>query len=412
MAKMRLLHTADWHLGQKFLSMNRDEEQQKALLWLIETIKTEKIDVLVVSGDIFDVNNPPLTAEQIYYNFLVRLLETDCQHVIIIGGNHDLPSRLNAPAGLLKALNVHIIGAATEPISEQIIVLKNKKKEVMGIVAAVPFLRDKDFKISISGESIEQRTQRIKDGIYAHYQAVTQLLTDENGEFFSLIKDTENRPPLITTGHLYAKGASASEEQTKIYIGNLENIEAEQFPTIYDYVALGHIHRPQIVGKKNHVRYSGSLIHLSFSEREDEKIVLVGDFENGKGLVDLQTIKVPVFRKLWTVKGTLEEIDAKLTKINNPDAPLPAWVEVLVEDTKTVLNADATVRAMAKGLHLEILKVRAPQLGLSLGKSVNTENLDELTPEEVFLMKISTNKEEDKEQLLDTFRELMDITHT
>jgi DNA repair protein SbcD/Mre11 len=406
---MRLLHTADWHLGQKFLSMSRDEEQQKALLWLIDTIKTEKIDVLVVSGDIFDVNNPPISAEQIYYDFLVRLRETDCQHVIIIGGNHDLPSRLNAPAGLLKALNVHVIGAATEPISEQIIVLRNNKKEVMGIVAAVPFLRDKDFKISISGENIEQRTQRIKDGIYAHYQAVTNLLTDEKGTFYALLKDKENRPPLITTGHLYAKGASASEEQTKIYIGNLENIAAEQFPDIYDYVALGHIHRPQIVGKKKHIRYSGSLIHLSFSEREDEKIVLIADFENGKGLVDLQPIKVPVFRKLWTVKGTMTEIDAKLTKINNPDAPLPAWVEVIVEDTKSVLNADTSVRAMAKGLHLEILRVRAPQLGLSLEKLVNTENLDELSTEEVFLKKVSSHSEKDKEQLLDTFRELVDL---
>jgi hypothetical protein len=112
---------------------------------------------------------------------------------------------------------------------------------------------------------------------------------------------------------------------------------------------------------------------------------------------------------LWTVKGTMTEIDAKLTKINNPDAPLPAWVEVIVEDTKSVLNADTSVRAMAKGLHLEILRVRAPQLGLSLEKLVNTENLDELSTEEVFLKKVSSHSEKDKEQLLDTFRELVDL---
>jgi DNA repair protein SbcD/Mre11 len=405
---MRLLHTADWHLGQKFQALNRDSEQSAALLWLIEIIKSEKIDVLVVSGDIFDVNNPPVSAEQIYYNFLLQLRETDCQHVVIIGGNHDLPSRLNAPAGLLKALNVHVIGAATDPIKDEIIVLNDKSGAVMGVIVAVPFLRDKDFKVSTSGESSEQRMQRIKDGIYAHYQEVTSLLMDKKGEFAPLFKDPKLRPPLIATGHLYATGASASEEQTKIYIGNLENISADQFPPIYDYIALGHIHRPQIVGKKNHVRYSGSLIHLSFSELKDDKIVLVCDFENGKGLTNLQEIKVPVFRKLWSIKGSLQAIEAKLSTINNPDAPFPAWVEVVVEDNNAVLNAEISIREMAKGMYLEIIRIRNAQSNYSLENFVKSENLDELTPEDVFIKKISNLTEEEQEELKDTFRELME----
>jgi DNA repair protein SbcD/Mre11 len=406
---MRLLHTADWHLGQKFLSMNRDEEQKMALHWLIEAIKTEKIDVLVVSGDIFDVNNPPVSAEQIYYEFLVKLRETDCHHVVIIGGNHDLPSRLNAPAGLLKALNVHVVGAATDDLKEEIIVLKDKKNELMGIVVAVPFLRDKDFRVSTSGESAEQRTQRIKEGIYTHYQEVTQKLMEEKGEFLPLIYDPNKRPPLITTGHLYATGASASEEQTKIYIGNLENISAEQFPICYDYVALGHIHRPQMVGKKNHIRYSGSLIHLSFSELKDDKIVLICDFENGQGLINLKEIKVPVFRKLWTIKGNMAEIESKLSKINQLDAPLPAWVEIMVEDTKSVLNAELSIREMAKGMNLEILRIRNLQSSFSLENYVQNENLDNLKPEDVFMKKISTYTDDEQEELRDTFRELMEM---
>jgi DNA repair protein SbcD/Mre11 len=274
---------------------------------------------------------------------------------------------------------------------------------------AVPFLRDKDFRVSTSGESAEQRTQRIKEGIYTHYQEVTQKLMEEKGEFLPLIYDPNKRPPLITTGHLYATGASASEEQTKIYIGNLENISAEQFPICYDYVALGHIHRPQMVGKKNHIRYSGSLIHLSFSELKDDKIVLICDFENGQGLINLKEIKVPVFRKLWTIKGNMAEIESKLSKINQLDAPLPAWVEIMVEDTKSVLNAELSIREMAKGMNLEILRIRNLQSSFSLENYVQNENLDNLKPEDVFMKKISTYTDDEQEELRDTFRELMEM---
>ncbi|MEL7220922.1 MAG: exonuclease subunit SbcD, partial [Bacteroidota bacterium] len=107
---MKVLHTSDWHLGQKLLQLDRQEEFALALDWLLEVIIAEQIDVLLVSGDIFDIGNPPNQSRELYYNFLRRLLNSECRHVVITGGNHDSPAMLNAPRELLAAFNIHIVG--------------------------------------------------------------------------------------------------------------------------------------------------------------------------------------------------------------------------------------------------------------------------------------------------------------
>jgi exonuclease SbcD len=397
---MVLLHTSDWHLGQKFIGQSRDPEHERALDWLLQTIVSEKVEVLIVAGDIFDVNNPPVSAEALYYRFLARLLQTTCRHIVIIGGNHDSPTRLEAPKKLLHALGIHIVGCATDQPQDEIIVLRDANNQPEAIVAAVPFLRDKDFKISLSGESTEARVNRIKTGIYEHYTAVAALAgANQQGNI-----------PVIATGHLYAKGASSSGEQNNIYIGNLENITAEQFPEIFDYIALGHIHRPQKVGKKNHIRYCGSLIPLSFSEISDKKQVLICNFEAGKGLLSVQELHAPIFRKLITLRGSLAEVEANLIKTNDQEAPLPAWVEIIVEGDPGIAGLDKHLRDAAAGMNLEILKIRNERRQVSLDEAVEAANLDALTPEEVFRKRCETMgiDASETEELINTFRELQE----
>lgn len=393
---LRVLHTSDWHLGQKFINQSREAEHGLALEWLLQTIENERIDLLIVAGDIFDVNNPPVSAEELYYRFLTRLKSTCCRHVVIIGGNHDSPSKLDAPRGLLRALDMHVLGCATEDPADEIIELKNAAGELEALVAAVPFLRDKDFKITVAGESTDDRIDRIKEGIYRHY-----ALAGEQAA-------ARARPgvPVLATGHLYAKGASSSGEQNNIYIGNLENIAAEQFPAIFDYVALGHIHRAQKVGKKNHIRYSGSLLPLSFSEISDKKSVLTVEFEPGKGLSAVREIPVPVFRRLLSLRGSLAKVEEKLQKANLPEDPLPAWVEIVVDGENTVGSLDRHLRELAKGFHLDILKIKHEHHAESLDQYTEVENLDALTPEEVFEKLLESRAEQDKTALLNTFREL------
>ena len=149
---MKILHTSDWHLGQRFLFNDREQEHQRALDWLADTIRTQEVDALIVAGDIFDINNPPNYARTMYYRFLTSLLGTSCRHIIITGGNHDSPSMLNAPRELLRLLNIHVVGAVGDALEEELVELKDSEGELELVVAAVPFLRDRDLRFSQAGE--------------------------------------------------------------------------------------------------------------------------------------------------------------------------------------------------------------------------------------------------------------------
>lgn len=392
------LHTSDFHLGQKLIGQNRDVEHEMMLNWLLDTIRHEQVDLLLVSGDVYDVNNPPVSAETLYFRFLARLAEYGCRHAVITGGNHDSPAKLEAPKKLLQALQIQVVGSAAAAPADDILYIPMPDSPKTLAVAAVPFLRDKDFAPAAAGESDTDRTRRMKEGIYRHYQNMAAALAEHQG-------------PKIATGHLYAKGASATEEQQNIYIGNLENIAAEQFPEIFDYIALGHIHRPQRVGKQNHIRYCGSPMPLSFSELRDDKIVLIGEIHADHGLLSLRELAVPRFRRLLSLQGTMDEVLAKLPGLSDPDAPLPAWVDVEISGESGALSIDRRLRdaVQEQNLRLELLKIRnkrSDNAG-SEESAVDTE-LQDLTPEQVFLSRCAQAElPPDKvTSLTNTFREL------
>jgi len=372
-----------------------------ALEWLHQTIESERIDVLIVAGDIFDIGNPPSYARTLYYRFLTKLQGSCCQHIIIIGGNHDSPSMLNAPKELLHILNVHVVGAATDDIGDEIVELKDEKGRLEAIIAAVPFLRDRDIRQSVSGESGLERIAKVQEGIIRHFQKA--------GEAVKAI--SKKKVPIIATGHLYAKGALASDKQDNIYVGNIENIEGDHFPKVFDYVALGHIHRAQLVGEQAHVRYSGSIIPLSFSEIQDSKIILVLDFD-GKKLANIQEVKIPRFRELVTFKGDLESIKGKLKRFDEKrKGELMPWVDIIVEMEENIANLDGEIREFAKDFWMDILKIRTPRSHTGLEGMSEEVSLDDLSPEEVFLKKCDSGGEmpkEEKAELLVTFRELGD----
>ncbi|PCH76010.1 MAG: exonuclease sbcCD subunit D [Flavobacteriaceae bacterium] len=398
---MKILHTSDWHLGHRLHDQVQTQEQGLFLKWLLDTIISEQIDVLLIAGDIFDTGTPSTLSLKMYYDFLVQLHASNCKHVIVTGGNHDSPGTLNAPKELLETLDVKVVGKATEDIADEVFKLTVKGESI--VVAAVPYLRDQDIRKAVAGEQFDDITERYKTALIQHYTAVAEKSEAINTEGF----------PMIAMGHLFAVGGTISDSEQNIYVGNLGHIGAEDFPNCFDYIALGHLHRPQIVGGNPKVRYAGSPVILSFSEINQVKKVLILRTENNK-ITEVTDREIPRFREVLRVKGSLVICEEKLQAVRSNAYELTPWVEVVLEDEVQNALGAGEINKMAGTLDLEVLKVTLNSQRTIVGLeelTANTQHIKELSPLHVFKMKceemefdLASNK-----TVLDAFNEALQI---
>ncbi|MBT2557893.1 exonuclease subunit SbcD [Hymenobacter sp. ISL-91] len=407
---MRILHTADWHLGQRFIQGHeRTEEHRHFLDWLVATIEAEQVEVLVVAGDIFDTGSPSNQALELYYDFLLKLRQTGCRDVVVVGGNHDSPATLNAPARLLRHLRVHVVGCVPECFEDQVLVLDDATGKPGLVVCAVPFLRDRDVRLSVPGESAEERETRIRQGLADHYARVAEIEQVWQLKALGL--------PVLATGHLYAAGAAPSDSERTIHVGNLGQVTADHFPAVFDYVALGHLHRPQRVGGQAHIRYSGSPIALSFSEVDHAKEVLLVEFTAGK-VAGLHSRPVPGARRLVRFHGTLDEVSTALMAYDNAGYALPAWADVQIHSELSQLEVAETLLKVIDALdrqrlvvlarrHLRLLTLR-PLGATEETEASLTRSLHDFTAREVFEQRLEAEPAEARAELLRTFDELLE----
>lgn len=327
--QMKILHTADWHLGQMFYQFDRSYEHEMFLEWLLETIGNQNIDVLLVSGDVFDVSNPSAASIRIFYSFLNKATTQypDLQ-IVITAGNHDSASRLEAPKPLLESSNVHIIGLIhkTEEgdidYEKMLIPITNKEGEVKLWCLAIPFLRMGDYPI-IPGSS-----NSYSDGVAALY-------TQAFEHIHSMRLPHQH---IIAMGHLHAMKVSFYDEDShdREIMGGVECIPLSAFHDDISYTALGHIHRAQKVGEKDNIRYSGSPIPLSFSELNYLHQVLILEYAEG-GLQNIQPLEIPVSIPLIKIPkkpGTLAEVIQELLlleDIEERDIRQSPYLEVHVQ---------------------------------------------------------------------------------
>ena len=283
---LTILHTSDWHLGRRLYGRMRYEEFEAFLSWLEETISAQKVDVLIVAGDIFDTMTPSNRAQALYFEFLGRVSKSCCQHVVIVAGNHDSPTFLDAPSQVLKFLNVHVIGTACDDLTDEVLVLNDADGTPHCIVAAVPYLRDRDVRSSSAGESAKTKDANVIAGICAHYDEVASIAKAQQAK---LAEANQRHIPIIATGHLFAAGGTTTDDDgvRELYVGSLGKISADMFDECFDYVALGHLHVPQRVGGRESIRYSGSPIAMGFGEARQQKQVLLVKFgEASKQVTD------------------------------------------------------------------------------------------------------------------------------
>ncbi len=279
MRPLNILHTSDWHLGRRLYGHMRYAEFEAFLSWLHATIITQQVDVLIVAGDIFDTMTPSNRAQSLYYDFLTQIVKTHCQHVVIVAGNHDSPTFLDAAKGLLQALNVQVVGTAYEDPNDEVLLLSDDTENSLPLclIAAVPYLRDRDVRSSQAGESGRTKDANVIAGIEAHYRAVTDCALAEQAK---LLATYGQHVPIVATGHLFAAGGRTTEDDgvRDLYVGSLGSVSANIFDSAIDYVALGHLHVPQKVGGYEHIRYCGSPIAMGFGEARQQKQVLLIQF--------------------------------------------------------------------------------------------------------------------------------------
>ncbi|WP_371369459.1 exonuclease subunit SbcD [Pseudomonas sp. QL9] len=398
---MRILHTSDWHLGQHFMGKSREAEHRAFCRWLVEQVREHAVDAVLIAGDIFDTGAPPSYAREQYNRFIVELRETGAA-LVVLGGNHDSVAMLEESRELLAVLGTRVVAAVGTDLDQQLLVLPQRDGTPGALLCAIPFLRPRDLLASQAGQSAQDKQLALQQAIQAHYQALFALAEARRAELGGKL-------PIIATGHLTTVGASASESVREIYVGSLEAFPTTAFPQA-DYIALGHIHRPQKVGGLEHIRYCGSPIPLSFDEARQTKEVLLVDLDEN-GLRAVTPLPVPCFQHLQSLAGNLESLPAALAEAARlGSAEQPVWLEVLVREDDYLSDLQVRIEKLCAELPVEVLRTRRERGNQQAGLfSEARETLDELSAEDVFEQRLDAETLEPplRRQLTGLYREVV-----
>lgn len=347
---LTLLHTSDWHLGRRLYGKPRYDEFKQFLDWQLQTLREQKVDVLLIAGDIFDTTAPSNQAQNLYYDFLSQVCHTDCRHVIIVAGNHDSASFLEAPKQLLKAFNIHIIGSMTDTPTDEVITLSDKSGQAELIVMAVPYLRDRDVRTVGHGERLDDKERKLAQGIKAHYGQIADIAIAQQAQLEAKYKRSI---PIVATGHLFTVGGQTMEGDgvRDLYVGSLGSIGAEIFHPHIDYVALGHLHIPQAVGGQPHIRYAGSPIAMGFGESRQQKQVHLLRFDANPDLLS-QPLQTLTIQKKPLVSAPTPVNKHKMVSHTSmdlfADEALPESAMLGVINTEAEINAEVDAQASSE----------------------------------------------------------------
>ena len=398
---MKILHTSDWHIGRTLYGRKRYEEFEAFLNWLAGLMEDENIDVLLVAGDVFDNSTPSNHAQEMYYRFLRRVAASSNRHVVVTAGNHDSPSFLNAPRELLKFLNIHVVGCASDPPADELIVLSGPDNEPRLIVCAIPYLRDRDIRTAEAGESIEDKERKIIEGIRTHYRMVCEAAEEKR----SMLK----KPiPIVAMGHLFAAGGQTIDGDgvRELYIGSLAQVRTDVFPECINYLALGHLHIPQRVGGSDFIRYSGSPLPIGFGEAQQEKSVVLVEFSGNAP--NVTNIPVPRFQELKTLRGDWQTISRDIDELKSGGSN--AWLEIVYEGDEIASSLRERLDEAIKRTGIEILRVKNNRvLERAMSRMDTDETLDDLDVTDVFKRCLESHEvpEDQRRVLLSAYQEVI-----
>jgi exonuclease SbcD len=386
---MRLLHTSDWHLGQSLHNFERHYEHQRFLDWLLDTVVAEQADALLIAGDIFDNANPSSASQKQLYRFLQRAKErVPHLNLVVIGGNHDSPGRLEAPGPLLEAHGTRVIGAVQRDadgaldIEALVLPLTGADGTVQAWCLAVPFLRPGD----VPRVAVEAGADNVADP----YLAGIALLYRQ-----ALALALEKRQPgqaILAMGHCHMiDGQMSADSERRIVIGGTEMLPAGIFDPAIAYAALGHLHLAQAVGKQDHIRYCGSPIPLSFAEVGYQHQILRIDLD-GDAVREIAPIAIPRAVQLLRVPAKpalITQVLEELAALDVADAPVEQqpFLEVRVRLDAPEPGLRARIEAALDGKPVRLAKIETSSAarGSAVDAEVMTlDRLEQLKPDDIF----------------------------
>lgn len=385
---MRILHTADWHIGQRLHERQRHDEHKEFLNWLLHTIQEHKVELLLVSGDIFDTALPSAEATNLYYEFLFRLFNETETYTVIAAGNHDSPRHLEAPREFLKMGRIHVVGLAKEA-AECVINIPPKNPRVA--VAAVPYLSENELE-PVSFESDIEKNERYRERLKMFYA--------------DCVSHMPSNLPKILMGHLFVDGGKETNSERNIQIGGASAVRASDFPDDVNYVALGHLHRPQTIeGTVYLIRYSGSPIPMRFNEANYRKKVFLLELSDDGTLTLDEEIEIPVFKELCTITG--DETSVLFQAMTENWDGKYIQVKLKLDAVETGINDRIRQAFVERGGDVLSVEIELPEAK----HDINIPVEDMKRPEEIFeqYYKAKHDGKPPDETLAQTFNELLQM---
>jgi exonuclease SbcD len=344
---VKVLISADWHIGKRLHQVDLKEDLLLFFDWLIEYIETHQISYLLVSGDIFDHSNPSQEAQEVYYNFLKRIYTTGCK-AIITAGNHDSPGFLEVGKSLATLANAHVVGyyPGIDEVENIFFELKDLDGVSHAVVAAIPFIADRFARQVGEGEGAAELAEKLKLGIKKVYEETGNALSKK---YPNLIR--------IGMGHLHAMGSLVNEEEREIMIGGEGGVPVE-YLNQFDFLGLGHIHIGNSV--TDTIRYASSPISLGFSEENYNHKVIQLDIVDGK--YEQSDIPIPKFRILKSLQGNFEQVTSKLMGITENPCALNMLLDLKITEPKLNFEVRTGLQALKEKFlthpFIEIINIR------------------------------------------------------
>ncbi len=420
---MRILHTSDWHLGNRLMEQSRQAEFAAFLDWLLATMREHQVDALLVCGDVFDSTTPSDRARELYCDFLSRADATGCRATIITAGNHDSALHLRATAPLLARHHAHVVPSLrVEEAASCLIPLHDTAGQEAALVAAVPFLRAAEVARRVPAEDATARASAYVDGIADVYAEVAEAVRS-----WKAASSARASLPVIALGHLSLGGATATGSTRPVAIGSVEAVNSGIFDPVFDYVALGHLHQPSAHGG-GRLRYCGSPLPMGFDEAALRHEVLLVELSPAR--CEVTPLPVPRFALYEEATcATAAEVNSLLSRLKkeaetahhaNSTTPLPVWLKLCYSGADMSLRElGALLDSRAEDCHLRSFRTMRPENDLPTFAHENEDagnapSLQEMEPHQLFTRRLAEwsaslgtpVREEDQQLLTKLFAEV------